>query len=102
VNRRRVQPPPPRKSIGAELSWGIRFDGAEEAERFLDKLAEEVWARMAAAGVRGRNLALKLKRRKQACFRMVLAGVGWGGEVQGVGVRGDCGRDGAGSWIGDR
>lgn len=65
VDRRRVQPPPARKSIGAEISWGVRFDTGSQAEAFVDKLAAEVWARMATAGVQGRHLTLKLKRRKE-------------------------------------
>lgn len=41
---RPVEPPKPRKSVGAEVNWGVRFDDDEAAARFLDELAGEVGA----------------------------------------------------------
>lgn len=38
-----------RKSIGAEVNWGVRFADTTQAHAFLRKLAAEVAARMAAA-----------------------------------------------------
>ncbi|KAK9810528.1 hypothetical protein WJX72_012236 [[Myrmecia] bisecta] len=61
---RPVDPPKARKSVGAEVNWGIRFGSDADSDKFLDELAGEVAARMAAAGVRGRSITLKLKRRK--------------------------------------
>ncbi|EFJ42568.1 hypothetical protein VOLCADRAFT_97374 [Volvox carteri f. nagariensis] len=58
-----------RKSVGAEVNYGIRFEcesegGRGEVERFLGDLAGEVAARLRSAGVRGRCLVLKVKRRQ--------------------------------------
>ncbi|GFH09343.1 uncharacterized protein HaLaN_04458, partial [Haematococcus lacustris] len=56
---RQVEPPKARKSVGAEVNWGIRFDSYEDAEHFLAELAQEVAARMATAGVQGKTVTLK-------------------------------------------
>lgn len=69
IDTRRVAPPAVRKSLGAEVNWGVRFDSPQDATRFLGKLAEEVWTRMGAAGVQGRSLTLKLKKRKEVRAR---------------------------------
>jgi hypothetical protein len=34
-----VEPPGKRKSVGAEVNWGIRFDAEADAVTFLEKLA---------------------------------------------------------------
>eukprot|EP00873_Tetraselmis_striata_P038497 jgi/Tetstr1/458761/TSEL_045146.t2 len=60
---RQVEPPRARKSVGAEVNWGVRFQTTKEAEDFLEGLAGEVAARLEAAGAAGRSLTLKLKRR---------------------------------------
>jgi DNA repair protein REV1 len=39
---RLVQPPKPRKSLGAEVNWGIRFRNQQDADVFLLKLSGEV------------------------------------------------------------
>lgn len=41
VDTRPWDPRPPRKSIGAQASWGVRFDTAAEANTFTSKLATE-------------------------------------------------------------
>jgi hypothetical protein len=51
-----------------------RFTGEDEAFKFLDDLADQVEQRLKAAGVRGRTITLKVKRRKE---------VRWAGEGQG-------------------
>ncbi|KAL6766193.1 REV1 [Auxenochlorella protothecoides x Auxenochlorella symbiontica] len=71
IDTRRVAPPAVRKSLGAEVNWGVRFDSPQDATRFLGKLAEEVWTRMGAAGVQGRSLTLKLKKRKEGIYNPV-------------------------------
>ncbi|GAB5372640.1 hypothetical protein AAMO2058_001682400 [Amorphochlora amoebiformis] len=53
---------PLRKSVGAQLSWGVRFEEGEEVLVFLRKLSNEVSTRMKRYGVRGRNVSLKLWR----------------------------------------
>ena len=63
-DNRKVEPPKPRQSVGAEVNWGIRFVTAEDPEIFLKNLAVEVAGRMKQAGIRGKTITLKLKRKK--------------------------------------
>lgn len=65
IDHRKVVTPAPRKSLGAEVNWGVRFETQEDADAFLKQLAEEVWSRLQMAGLRGRCLTLKLKKRKE-------------------------------------
>ncbi|KAK9825519.1 hypothetical protein WJX74_003581 [Apatococcus lobatus] len=60
-----VEPPKQRRSVGAECNWGIRFRDQAEAEDFLNGLAGELCTRLTSAGVQGRTITLKLKRRKE-------------------------------------
>jgi hypothetical protein len=30
-----VEPPRPRKSVGAEVNWGVRFTSDQEAHKFM-------------------------------------------------------------------
>nr|XP_032811484.1 DNA repair protein REV1 isoform X1 [Petromyzon marinus] len=59
-----LQPQRERKSVSAEINYGIRFQQPEDAEAFLQQLAEELQRRLRAAGVRGRKLTLKVMVRK--------------------------------------
>ncbi|CAI5465259.1 unnamed protein product [Closterium sp. Yama58-4] len=49
-----------RKSIGADVNWGVRFRGQEDAEKFLRDLVGEVCGRLDAAGVAGRSVCVKV------------------------------------------
>ena len=42
MDGRRVVGPAPRKSIGAEVNWGVRFAGEGDARDFVAKVAQEV------------------------------------------------------------
>ncbi|XP_021113732.1 DNA repair protein REV1 isoform X2 [Heterocephalus glaber] len=53
-----------RKSISAEINYGIRFTQPKEAEAFLLKLSEEIQRRLEAAGMKGKRLTLKIMVRK--------------------------------------
>ncbi|XP_045627604.1 DNA repair protein REV1 isoform X1 [Ursus americanus] len=53
-----------RKSISAEINYGIRFTQPKEAEAFLLNLSEEIQRRLEAAGVKGKRLTLKVMVRK--------------------------------------
>jgi DNA repair protein REV1 len=54
-----------RKSIGAECSYGVRFNGDYGPDYMISCLASEVSKRMTAVGVRGgAKVTLKLKKRK--------------------------------------
>jgi len=61
---RRVEGPKPRRSVGAEVNWGVRFETPEDPENFVKSLAVEVATRMQQGSVRGRTITLKLKRKK--------------------------------------
>lgn len=53
-----------RKSVSAEINYGIRFTQPKEAEAFLLNLSEEIQRRLEAAGVKGKRLTLKILVRK--------------------------------------
>ncbi|XP_033208204.1 DNA repair protein REV1 [Belonocnema kinseyi] len=56
-----------RKSISAEVNYGIRFENHAEAEEFLRKLSAEVCTRLKKAKAKGRCITLKLMvRAKEA------------------------------------
>eukprot|EP00602_Paraphysomonas_sp_CaronLab_P011402 CAMPEP_0185041080 /NCGR_PEP_ID=MMETSP1103-20130426/39917_1 /TAXON_ID=36769 /ORGANISM="Paraphysomonas bandaiensis, Strain Caron Lab Isolate" /LENGTH=810 /DNA_ID=CAMNT_0027580659 /DNA_START=77 /DNA_END=2506 /DNA_ORIENTATION=- len=61
---RELTPVAERKSIGAEVNWGLRFTEVKEVEVFLSKLSDEVSKRLEEACVKGRTITLKLKKRK--------------------------------------
>lgn len=39
LDQRQVEAPKARKSIGAEVNWGVRFQSNDDAEVFLDGVA---------------------------------------------------------------
>lgn len=53
-----------RKSVSAEINYGIRFTQPTEAEAFLLSLSEEIQRRLGAAGMKGKRLTLKIMVRK--------------------------------------
>lgn len=52
-----------RKSVSAEVNYGIRFTCHSDAEKFINELAEEVENRLNAVKVKGKCITLKLKIR---------------------------------------
>jgi DNA repair protein REV1 len=52
-----------RKSVSAEVNWGIRFVTQEQAEEFVQSLCDELNRRLLDAGVKGRQLTLKIMKR---------------------------------------
>ena len=70
-----IQAPPDRKSIGAEVNYGVRFDTQSQADEFLSKLAVELSSRMAGEGVVGRALTLKIMKQRDVRFGMVWYGM---------------------------
>lgn len=54
---------PVRKSVSAEVNWGIRFVSQEEAEEFVLNLCKELERRLLNEQVRGRSLTMKILRR---------------------------------------
>ncbi|XP_024543050.1 DNA repair protein REV1 isoform X2 [Selaginella moellendorffii] len=64
IDHRKVQAPQEKKSIGAEVNWGVRFSTLADAQNFLVTLSEEVASRLRKAAVHGRTFTMKVKKRK--------------------------------------
>lgn len=66
LDARQVEPLKPRKSIGAEASWGVRFEKeeGEKARKFVMDMADEVGARVIAAGAYGTKVTFKVYKKK--------------------------------------
>lgn len=54
---------PVRKSVSAEVNWGIRFLNQPEAEEFILNLCKELEKRLLNEGVKGKSLTMKIMRR---------------------------------------
>ena len=52
-----------RKSVSAEVNWGIRFVTQEQADEFVQCLCEELQNRLVTEKVKGRQLTMKIMRR---------------------------------------
>jgi DNA repair protein REV1 len=52
-----------RKSVSAEVNWGIRFVNQDQAEEFIRSLCEELGRRLVENLVKGKQLTLKVMRR---------------------------------------
>ncbi|XP_075121266.1 DNA repair protein REV1 [Leptodactylus fuscus] len=53
-----------RKSVSAEINYGIRFTKTSEAEAFLMNLSEEIQRRLESVKMKGKKLTLKIMVRK--------------------------------------
>lgn len=63
IDRSEVGEQPPRKSVSAEVNWGIRFINQAEAEEFIMNLAKELERRLVNEQVKGKQLTMKIMRR---------------------------------------
>ncbi|KAG6001911.1 hypothetical protein E4U21_003661 [Claviceps maximensis] len=63
IDRVEVGEQPPRKSVSAEVNWGIRFISQPEAEEFVINLCKELERRLLSEQVRGKHLTMKIMRR---------------------------------------
>lgn len=63
IDRAEVGDQPIRKSVSAEVNWGIRFISQEEAEEFVYNLCKEVERRLLNEQVKGKQLTMKIMRR---------------------------------------
>ena len=52
-----------RKSVSAEVNWGIRFVTQAQADEFVQSLCEELSRRLLEQAVKGRQLTMKIMRR---------------------------------------
>lgn len=63
IDRAEVGDQPVRKSVSAEVNWGIRFLNQPEAEEFVQNLSKELERRLLNEGVKGKHLTMKIMRR---------------------------------------
>ncbi|KAK9347172.1 hypothetical protein V1522DRAFT_378688 [Lipomyces starkeyi] len=56
---------PLRKSVSAEVNWGVRFEAKEQVDTFLGSLAGELSNRLTNLAVIGTNLTLKVYKRAE-------------------------------------
>jgi len=63
IDKTEVGDQPPRKSVSAEVSWGIRFTSQPEAEEFVMNLCKELERRLLSEQVKGTHLTIKIMRR---------------------------------------
>ncbi|KAH8114089.1 DNA/RNA polymerase [Phellopilus nigrolimitatus] len=63
IDNRRLESDKARKSVSAEINYGIRFENSEQAQAFMFQLAEEVARRLSEIEMRGRSLTLKIMKR---------------------------------------
>lgn len=63
VDDRRLTPDKERKSVSAEMNYGIRFKNQDQALNYLLDLGVEVSKRLKAINVKGRHLTLKIMHR---------------------------------------
>lgn len=52
-----------RKSVSAEINWGIRFTNQIQAEEFVQSLSEELHRRLVENLVKGKQLTIRVMRR---------------------------------------
>jgi DNA repair protein REV1 len=52
-----------RKSVSAEISWGVRFENQEQVDEFIESLCGELNRRLLKEKVRGKQLTLKVMKR---------------------------------------
>jgi DNA repair protein REV1 len=63
IDHTEVGEQPIRKSVSADVNWGIRFISQEEAEEFVYNLCKELERRLLNEGVKGKHLTMKIMRR---------------------------------------
>ena len=52
-----------RKSVSAEVNWGIRFETQAQADTFMNSLCQELHERLKEVKVKGKQLTLKVMKR---------------------------------------
>ena len=63
IDHTEVGAQPIRKSVSADVNWGIRFINQEEAETFVRNLCQELERRLLNEGVKGKQLTMKIMKR---------------------------------------
>ncbi|KAF1995024.1 DNA repair protein [Amniculicola lignicola CBS 123094] len=52
-----------RKSVSAEVNWGVRFENQEQADEFMGSLCGELQKRLLKEKVKGKQFTMKIMRR---------------------------------------
>ncbi|KAF2157413.1 DNA repair protein [Myriangium duriaei CBS 260.36] len=52
-----------RKSVSAEVNWGVRFENQEQVDEFIESLCVELQKRLIKEKVKGKQLTVKIMRR---------------------------------------
>ena len=63
IDRKEVGDLEIRKSVSAEVSWGVRFVTQEQVDEFMESLCGELNRRLLKEQVKGKQLSLKVMRR---------------------------------------
>ena len=53
----------PRKTVGLDVNWGVRFSSRENMLEFMQGLSQELQQRLVSAGVQARHFTLKVRVR---------------------------------------
>lgn len=65
IDRKEVGDVEIRKSVSAEVNWGVRFYNQEQVDEFMDSLCGELEKRLVKERVKGKQLSLKIMRKSK-------------------------------------
>jgi len=65
IDNKKLQIIHQRKSVGSQISWGVRFDNNDQLKKFLKDISAEVSQRMKNLNVKGKRVTLKVRKKKQ-------------------------------------
>ncbi|TLD35149.1 Allantoinase [Venturia nashicola] len=65
IDRKEVGDVEIRKSVSAEVNWGVRFYNQEQVDEFMDNLCGELEKRLVKERVKGKQLSLKIMRKSK-------------------------------------
>ena len=65
IDRQEVGEQVVRKSVSAEVNWGVRFENQEQADEFVRSLCGELQARLLKEKVKGSQFTMKIMRRSR-------------------------------------
>jgi DNA repair protein REV1 len=63
IDRQEVGEQVVRKSVSAEVNWGVRFENQEQADEFITSLCGELQKRLLKEKVKGKQFTMKIMRR---------------------------------------
>jgi DNA repair protein REV1 len=63
IDRQEVGEQVIRKSVSAEVNWGVRFENQEQADEFIASLCGELQKRLLKEKVKGKQFTMKIMRR---------------------------------------